>query len=623
VATAYLASKITATSIMKRYVNATPANLGVAVGTAVTHSTPGGRVNGAIRWDGAIYKVAGDGIHRSIDDGTSYVLVQAFTLCDTAGTWGAPFAIHVVHSAGVPRIVALYINTSGSLRYVVSLTGVIGTWTDTNTATSIFSINYSFVYRGTIAFHATAAGSAVLLDPVGGSLTTISTLNTANTYIYAWGDILYVSGRFSGLQFQLRSLAGGVSTNLLNIAAFDQTGWRCAFVDPATGNIIQIVLDTTSLIVKAFEITPVLGVTDRTSTMITGSNLATFTTTSCTVAGVFIDQDSTPGAAPTIYLLIASNSTAGTAVSMFKFNGVSTKMGDGSGNPNDSGGDIADSFPDKNIGGERFFTARSVGVDGVPEVIGSGVGGLGVALTRRKFKLSAPRSQVLTTLGGAATYNLAGAALASLPVRSGYTTIKGVIGAASCWASDQAIPGVLVTGTQIAAGSNGQVLPQATINAVSVGGFPPSGTIRVTTSMGVQTVTYTGLGALTFTGCTGGVGTMSTGGAIEGGLLPNNGTVDYTTGAMTGTTATLDAASQVEALYVGGTAKVQWYRSLAATNPYPASTTKAPLTLPTSGTISGDDNITCLANGSEQQVSVGMSGFTAGDRVALNPRALP
>ena len=90
---------------------------------------------------------------------------------------------------------------------------------------------------------------------------------------------------------------------------------------------------------------------------------------------------------------------------------------------------------------------------------------------------------------------------------------------------------------------------------------------------------------------------------------------------MPGTTAVLDAALQVEALYNGGTASVEWYRALA-TNEYPASTTKAPLTLPTSGTISGGDtNINCSADESEQQVSVGMSGFTAGNRIFLDPRA--
>lgn len=71
-----------------------------------------------------------------------------------------------------------------------------------------------------------------------------------------------------------------------------------------------------------------------------------------------------------------------------------------------------------------------------------------------------------------------------------------------------------VVTTTIAAGSNGQTLPQATINVASTTGFPTAGTIFVVTSGGTQTVTYTGVGGTTFTGASGGTGTMSTGGAV-------------------------------------------------------------------------------------------------------------
>lgn len=71
----------------------------------------------------------------------------------------------------------------------------------------------------------------------------------------------------------------------------------------------------------------------------------------------------------------------------------------------------------------------------------------------------------------------------------------------------------------VAAGSNGAVLPQATINVDSTAGFNP-GTNNVTTAhapaLAIQTgvnsftvVHYTGTTATTFTGCTGGTGTLS------------------------------------------------------------------------------------------------------------------
>ncbi|UUY46355.1 glycoside hydrolase family 55 protein [Streptomyces yangpuensis] len=68
--------------------------------------------------------------------------------------------------------------------------------------------------------------------------------------------------------------------------------------------------------------------------------------------------------------------------------------------------------------------------------------------------------------------------------------------------------------TTIASASSGLSLPQETINVVSTSGFPPVGTISVTTSAGVETVYYAGVTATSFTKCTGGTGAMSAGGAV-------------------------------------------------------------------------------------------------------------
>jgi len=113
---------------------------------------------------------------------------------------------------------------------------------------------------------------------------------------------------------------------------------------------------------------------------------------------------------------------------------------------------------------------------------------------------------------------------------------------------------VSTTTTTIAAGSNGQSLPQATINVASTTtatttiaaasnatrlptatagtitvasttGFPTSGNIWVTTDAGKQLVSYTGTTATTFTGCLGGFGLMTTGNAVVAGFNPNGGTI--------------------------------------------------------------------------------------------------
>jgi hypothetical protein len=73
--------------------------------------------------------------------------------------------------------------------------------------------------------------------------------------------------------------------------------------------------------------------------------------------------------------------------------------------------------------------------------------------------------------------------------------------------------------TTITAASNGQSLPQSTINVVSTTSFPNPGVINVTTSNGPQLVNYTGVTGTTFTGCSGGTGTMSTGGAVNNPII--------------------------------------------------------------------------------------------------------
>lgn len=70
-------------------------------------------------------------------------------------------------------------------------------------------------------------------------------------------------------------------------------------------------------------------------------------------------------------------------------------------------------------------------------------------------------------------------------------------------------------GTTITAGSNGQVLPQATINVASTTNFPTSvaqnNIVQIFTSNGWESIQYTGKTGTTLTGCIGGTGTLTTG----------------------------------------------------------------------------------------------------------------
>jgi len=78
-----------------------------------------------------------------------------------------------------------------------------------------------------------------------------------------------------------------------------------------------------------------------------------------------------------------------------------------------------------------------------------------------------------------------------------------------------AIPST-ATRTTITPPSDGVALPQPVINVASTDGFADGGgVIIVTTSDGLQFVTYKATTGTTFTGCTGGTGVMSTGGLVK------------------------------------------------------------------------------------------------------------
>jgi|SRR5271166_452662 len=82
-----------------------------------------------------------------------------------------------------------------------------------------------------------------------------------------------------------------------------------------------------------------------------------------------------------------------------------------------------------------------------------------------------------------------------------------------------AIPNT-ATRTTISAPSDGVSLPQPIINVASTDGFADQGgVILVTTSDGVQTVTYEATTGTSFIGCTGGTGVMSKGGPPGVGLV--------------------------------------------------------------------------------------------------------
>ena len=638
--TAYLAQRIDTTPQMQRVLGATPSNLGRQIGGSASYLSNafGGYTNTTCYFAGALFRLCrgtialGGGVWRSVDGGETQTLMLSTNAVNLSGFPDATGPYVVYGSDGVPRLTILAGNAGGGMDAYSSLTGLAGSWA--TIAVGDRAVGFPVIYRGALVWY---GGSSLIYTytPSAASVASISSggMGAAQPYLIVWNDVLYAIGGTSitAGAITLYSIVGGAVQTLLVI----NTNWgpAAAVVDPATNNLVVVMRDNTTNAWKAFEILSTLAApTDVTTNVIGTGALSAFTSLARFVA-VYYDQDSNPGGPPQISFMVASSNVVSSPVSQFRFNGVGAGQILGvmpGGAANDSGGAVEFSWADKNIGGQQFFTPTQVGLNGTPVIENTGKGVLGVGVSRRKFKLRAPRSQILTTLVGAGTYDLFTAApFANLPVGSGYTTIRGVIGGFVHTASDLVTAGVLAAPATTTTAV--QALPAAVINVTSTGigspfgpspAFPLVGTIVVDTGT-PQTIAYTGLTATSFTGCIGGAGNTSIGGYVRGGLLPAPGTIDVATGVLTGTTGTLDAARVVEALYVGGTASEQWYRA-AATNEYPENTALAPLTLPTSGSIDipGTTNTGCNAAGTEQQVSVGMSGFTAGERVSFEPRAL-
>jgi hypothetical protein len=102
-------------------------------------------------------------------------------------------------------------------------------------------------------------------------------------------------------------------------------------------------------------------------------------------------------------------------------------------------------------------------------------------------------------------------------------------------------------------------------------------------------------------------------------ILPGGGTINYATGALTGTTATLDGGTVLVMYFVAGTGTIRWYAYAIATE-YPAALTRATLLAVSHGAITGGDtNTVAPAIGAEQEATVAVAGVVNGGRFAIEP----
>jgi hypothetical protein len=177
--------------------------------------------------------------------------------------------------------------------------------------------------------------------------------------------------------------------------------------------------------------------------------------------------------------------------------------------------------------------------------------------------------------------------------------------------------------TAIAAGSNGQSLPQSTINVVSTTGFPVSGMIWVTTSDGVQIVKYSGTTATTFTNCTGGTGTMSSGfnttiaAGSNGASLPQATiNVASTTGFPTSGTIYVQSSGGIQTITYTGTTATSFTGCTGGTGTLTTGNSVASAGV--GGVAAGVNKITAAAGNPVIITTQFPHGMSTGDYTAIN-----
>lgn len=579
-ATQFLGARLTTGPQLQHFLDAVPTPVGPSVGTAVTYGTTCAPfVNNALYWGGYRYWLAGDAIRRRPHDSAATLAYETvLTLSPVAVTANGcvVYGPFVVHAAGVPRLVIVYQATGNAIHYAWSATGAPGTWTTVSTGftTSNGGIGRPFVHQSTLVVTSRNLTSAITLtviqiNPFTGAVSSTPMTSqigaTASGYYVTWNDSLFVVGAaYSGVANGLRlvSLIGGVGTVVQTIDA--SSLWDVetivAFVDPSSDNLIVVGRRGTGGTWRAYEIGP--GPT-YTVTERTSTMLTggTLTGFASTAKGFGVFYD--------------QDSAFGGAISIYVVYSTSNTAGSAL----------------------NFFRYNGTGA-----LLGTGVG--------------APNSSGGDVILSIAVDNIGSERFYSeppIPVSPGTSDGPPVANH-----TGKGSPSSAATRRKLRLyASRGQLL-------ATIGGAPATHDLSTTP----LSPTPIQLGTVTLRGTIAGTvqATKDDGAGVfpVSALLPSGGTVDYSTGAMTGVTASLDAATAVVAMFNGGTADYSIY-AVSATDEYPSDTdARRALSAPTHGSITGGGlvNSGVPADGTEVQVTAAMGGFAQGDRFNMQAHVL-
>lgn len=499
--------------------------------------------NRIIYYNGMIVYSAQNGIYTSVTDGKTGVLRHTYVAAVTGSNIYGPVVVG-------GHLCVIYTSAGNLVRMAKSTDGIA--WSEQSVSWSgAYDIRGVAINNG-IA-HVVGNGTEhVAMNPETG---TNSWLNSAGISGFngacTWNGVPFGLGVTNGISIRVINLNTSATFATVSAGHFSTQNGLIAFVDPNTDELIII----SSTLLRSWSVSSVGVVTERTSTMITGSYFASLSS----LAGVYgpvIDQIEAVGFSPTIYIHVsASRTVASTPTVVMRYNGTGSRLGDAAGQPNYSGGGstISHSIPSNNVSSNRNWLPRpdEAGlVQCIPTAEVLSITGPLINRVRLNFRANKAWQQRLEAIsGGPATFDLSTSPLSVSPIKPGSVAIQITISGSGYYAEDD--------------GS---------------GNFPAST------------------------------------------VLPTGGTINYSTAILNGITATADDATNVRALFVGGSGTLQLYRNVSDIE-YPASQTGqlANLTEASQGTASGTIMFNFEADGSEHNVDVNMAGFLNGDIISIAP----
>jgi hypothetical protein len=366
---------------LKRYINATPAFVGVTFGTGDTDTaasldTERGYVPG-VKFGGSqtFLATVGNEVYRSTDGAATWTLVKTFTTGTHINTnvTVAKSGLFVLHVAGVATAVVITHN-HGTANYYAHTSTNGTSWTTLGAfaagGTSFFSPQDSVVMNGKLLtlWESPLATSFILstFDPATGTMT-FATLSVGGASYH--GALAVFNNRLFALtmdnassgRWLLHELIAGVWTlvETLSVGFSSTTAKGCLFVDGS--NMVGMVPPTpTTTGWKCYSWDSVLVRTTRTSTAIPTALASGLADTQR--MSMIVDNRTTPGSVPTFWIYQSVSGAAASALNQWQWNGVSSFIGTLPGSaasaPNDSGGSARDNLPwVQHAQGATFWTS--------------------------------------------------------------------------------------------------------------------------------------------------------------------------------------------------------------------------------------------------------------------------